>query len=255
MSPVGVVAVSDLHYDWRTYGVARRADAHKVLVASVNFAIAKKARLWCFLGDLCNPDSSAEVVAMLDLVFPQLARLEQAGVGEVLIPGNHDVFEDGSGRSTLTPFKAAGFTVVDEPYVGTITWGEDGLNLVFLPFVPSSHKYNPEEFLQQHHKSCYFRAASKAPHPTLVLSHLTDLPGIAGGEEAADMARGRAIRFPYRAVGAIPGRKVVLQGHVHRRQTFRPPGEDYDVHVVGAGARFAFGEERNGETGFTYVEV
>ncbi len=75
-----VVAVSDLHTDAVTYGVPRWPDVRRVLEESVEFAIARQADVWCFTGDLCDPEDGVEVLRALVILAEQLERLRAHGV-------------------------------------------------------------------------------------------------------------------------------------------------------------------------------
>jgi hypothetical protein len=74
----------------------------------------------------------------------------------------------------------------------------------------------------------------------IVATHL-QLAGITPGEETTDMRRGRDVPFPHQLCEPD---WLVLGGHYHERQTWRNE-RGVQVHIAGALARLAHGEERN----------
>lgn len=226
------LVTSDWHPDWVTFGVSRFSEVEDAVESTVVTAVEKKCTDYFFLGDLCDPDTGPVVFRCVDLAIRTAMYLAHAGIRSHWLVGNHDVIEDGSGTSTLTPLRALGktgmVTLYDRPTIETFEDVEAGevLSILALPFTPTSHTYDPmtpvKDFL-------------RAPGKGIVLSHLS-CPGIVPGEETNDMPRGRDVLLPLVEVLARPN-TVVWQGHYHRRQS-----HDNRLYIPGSLARLTFSE-------------
>jgi DNA repair exonuclease SbcCD nuclease subunit len=249
-----ILATGDWHADWSTYGVSRYGDVKKAVDETIHVALQERIDFYVFLGDLSNPEDGPAALRSVSLIMDASIRCTRVNKIEfVAISGNHDVIEDGSGDTVLSPIgMLPSVRLYESPtcqIFDHVLFERTTVRVIALPFTASSHGYDPEEFVD--------RAVQDDPREvdaTIVLSHLTGLQGVQPGEETTEMPRGREVRFPAEAIGRIPGRKVVLQGHFHRRQTWRPVGQDYDVHIIGSLARLTFGEEKN-DPGYTMVEI
>ncbi len=238
-----IVASSDWHADWITSGFPRFGDVRAAVQQVVERAC--KADVFCFLGDLADPDDAPRALRAAALAAYVDHQLRAFDVKGWWIPGNHDVFEDGSGESTLSPACSAGALVFSEPWA----FRGRGVNVVALPFAASSHGYDPEKFVDE------ARDKLDPAHPVVVLSHLTTGLGIAPGEEVTEMPRGREVTFPVDAVEELAEhhpRVVVLQGHYHRAQTLRV--KNFEVYVPGSLVRLTHGEEDHAPS-FLELEV
>ena len=233
-----MLVVSDLHLDAATMGVPRLPELERSLDQAVHHAADAKVDEFVFLGDLADPDiGSGALVRALDVLVRVVMKLRCAyGISSKLLVGNHDVIEDGSGDTTLSPLRGIeGVTVLDHP----TSWVKGDLFFVALPYTATSHGYDVRDFLAKH----------LTDQPTVVLSHLA-VEGIQPGEETKEMPRGREVLLP---LDMLENPKhLVLQGHYHKGQTFVSPG-GAQVHVVGSLARLTFGEEGN-EPGYLIVE-
>lgn len=256
-----VVAISDAHVDWITYGCPRIGDIENAMHRSVDVAIERKADLWVFNGDWCNGDSGPRVFACMGLAIEIAMRLSDEGIPNLWLPGNHDVIEDGSGETTLSVLRALNTSaslhhhthVLEQPrsfFVG-------GIWVHALPFTATSHPYDPEAYVRSIEAP---RGSDFAQRSHLVLSHLTRIEGVTPGEEETEMSRGRQIVLPRRAIGErffqLGARTpLILQGHIHKRQllasddALMPP-----VQIVGSAAQLTHGEEDH-DPGFLVVDL
>jgi DNA repair exonuclease SbcCD nuclease subunit len=240
-----VVVASDFHGDHVTHGVSRFDDVELAVSASVEAAIAMNADGYFFLGDLCDPDDPGAVIRCSTLAMRVACTLAGEGIPSIWIAGNHDVLEDGSGATTLSPLGAlvtlvnAGVwaPLAENPCL--IPFGD--YEVMALPFVPTDRSYDPEKEAA--------RMMQAATRPVIVLSHLT-VPGVQPGEETADLPRGRDVIYP---VEATKGAVLRLQGHYHRRQTV-DLGVGPPMHIPGSLVRLTFNEENN-EPGYLIVEL
>jgi DNA repair exonuclease SbcCD nuclease subunit len=173
--------------------------------------------------------------------------LGQNGIPNFWISGNHDVLEDGTGNTTLTPLAEAKLdktVVFEEPGALTVPnrgGVEGGFLFCALPFVARSRAYDPHAVVKG------FGERSRGTDTFhVVLGHL-QVEGALLGSETLDMPRGRDVRFPVEAVKLLP-RRFCLNGHYHKRQQV---GE---VFMPGSLERLSFGEEQN-QPGCAIVEV
>lgn len=243
-----IVFASDFHLDWRTHGIDRFADLEKAVMQTVDMAYEQEAAAYIFGGDLCDPDSGSRTFRCVELAIRVAMILQDAKIPSLWVAGNHDVIEDGSGQTTLTPLRAFdGFDeqlvyVAEEP--GVFDLGNGVPPILALPFAATSHTYDPAVVLRN-----WKQLLGK---PLVTVSHLSVL-GIAPGEETTEMPRGRDIVFPIEELQGVKN-VTCLQGHYHRQQTFNP-GEGYPlIHVAGSLVRLTFNEEGN-SPGFLIVEV
>lgn len=242
---VKLLATGDWHADWSAHGVDRFEEIERAAEETVDAAIAEKVDLYVFGGDLTDPDSGPRAFRAVELLQRCVLRLRASNIDSIVMAGNHDVFEDGSGDTTLSPLRALlpdpgqYLTVHERPGVREVG---DGLNALILPFTASSHTYDPVKVVGE--------AIARGARPHIVLSHLS-VPGIIPGEETKDMPRGRDVVFPF---AATSGARCRVQFHYHRRQQFDPRDGGPPILVPGSLARLTFGEEKS-EPGFIIVEI
>jgi hypothetical protein len=158
----------------------------------------------------------------------------------VWVAGNHDVIEDGSGDTVLTPLAALHHAepgVVQVAGAPTLIDWKGHRKIVCLPFAASSHAYDADRVVRE------LVGDRKDP---IVLGHLT-VPGLIPGEEAHELPRGRDVMFPLSAFDDKPN-ALLMNGHHHRRDT------EGRVKIPGTLARLTFGEDDN-EPGFLVLEV
>lgn len=226
-----VLVTADWHLDANTAGYDRFADVAKSIDAMVDAAIRSKVDLFLFLGDLCDPDASRAPRCVAKAINAW-RQLQQAGIASRWLVGNHDVIEDGSGTSTLTPLRAAGADVIEEPMTGTI----GGVQFVWLPYVPRVRNYDAAEFVA---------SVNLAPDlPVVVAGHLT-VPVLDPGSETHDMPRGRDLVFPVEQVVAKWPKAMLLNGHYHTACWMIGQQVGGGLCVPGSLERLTFGEQGN----------
>lgn len=263
-----VLITGDWHADWSTVGVPRYGDVAEAVAEAVGTAIGEVVDAFIFLGDLTDPDSGPAMFDAMELAGETARELHCAGIQSIWIAGNHDVVEDGTGRTTLRPALGplANLTqggdrtlhrrlvgghgdvhLVEQPQVIIVKTsdGEEGF-VVGLPFTATSHRYDPAEFVRN---PTGLHALVKKTSPVIIAGHLS-IDGAQIGDETTEMPRGRDVSFPVDAVAdfGLLARVACCNGHYHRRQFTR------GIHVPGSLARLTFGEV-NHEPGFLILEV
>lgn len=214
---------SDWHLDKFTSGLCRFEDVSRSVRAVVALVKAERCDGFVFMGDLADPGPAAHRCSAFAIEVA--SDLASAGIWSRWLVGNHDVVEDGSGSSTLSPLAAMGesrghflrvvngeerrdaIRVIDVWGGPCIEWLAEGVLAVALPHPARGAGYTPEE---------YVRGLSEIDGVALVFGHLT-VPGIERGSEVLDMPRGREVRYPIEAIRERWGdRAVMLNGHYHR---------------------------------------
>lgn len=237
-----LLVTGDWHGDAVTAGYRRAADVEAAVLRTVAYARDAKVDLYAFLGDLTDPDSGSATLRAVEIAMLAAERLNAYGVRNVWVAGNHDVVEDGSGRTTLGPLSRAAFpltTVFERP--GCF---ELHRRLVCaLPFAARSHAYDPPTTVRSFTNLDGVRDDADV---YVFLAHL-QVEGAKVGSETTDMPRGRDVAFPVEAVKEVPLRRC-FNGHYHTRQVI---GE---VTCPGSLQRLTFGEQNN-TPGFLVAEV
>ena len=248
-----ILVTADWHLDASTGGMRRLDDVKRAVVESVDYSIRNGVGVYLFLGDLMDPDCGSRAFACLEVAIRAALALASNGIESHWIAGNHDVIEDGSGRTTLTPmlpleeynrFKSRIY-VHESSRIVTMMSGSstDRATLLTLPYAPLARSYDPTAMVafieESKRETCL---------PLVIAGHMTEMPGIVPGSETKDMARGRGMAFPFDACEKLKQKHLMLNGHFHDRQTFK------DVHIPGSLERLTFGEERN-EPGWLVCEV
>jgi DNA repair exonuclease SbcCD nuclease subunit len=241
-----LLITSDWHADAKTLGHARYPDVEEAVRQTVRQAIDQKVDAYCFLGDLCDPDSGSAVFRSVELVIWAATHLARAGVTSIWLAGNHDVIEDGSGDTTLSPLRPIAredehVWLFEQP--GTATFDIHNVCVHALPYTATSHPYDPE-------KAAEPIWSQGGTH--VVLAHLS-VEGVQPGEETKEMPRGRDVTFPRGKFTQDRNGVYLFNGHYHRQQVHTMPGF-LPVHIPGAPARFTFGEQDN-VPGCLFVEV
>lgn len=243
-----IVACSDWHPDHTTHGVPRFQEVKEAAHRTVDRAIEEGARLYIFVGDLCDPDSGSVTFRCVELAIEVAGRLADKGIRSVWIAGNHDVIEDGSGDTTLSPLRAlATFSPLVHVYERPNFFRHDSfhhgaVNVICLPYAATSHAYDVEAAIAE--LAAMLPPGSK--NQTIVAAHL-NIAGVVPGEETTEMPRGREVWLPVEAAKRVA--RYVVNGHYHRKQKTKD-----GVWIPGSLARLTFGEEGN-EPSFLVLEV
>lgn len=245
-----LLITSDWHADARTLGHARFDDVDRAVRQTVDAAIKQKVDAYCFLGDLCDPDSGSSVFRSVELAISVALELSNTGIHNFWLAGNHDVIEDGSGDTTLSPLRPfaklrSHVHLFERPdrYCLQQQYGGPSILIHALPYTATSHPYDPAAQAEP-------IWAQGGTH--VVLAHLA-VEGVQPGEETTEMPRGREVVFPREKFTEDMNGVFLFNGHYHRQQTHGMPGYR-PVHIPGAPARFTFGEQDN-EPGYLLVEV
>lgn len=233
-----LLVTGDWHPDVITMGVMRFDEIAAAAEAMADDAIREQVDVFCFLGDLADPDSGALTFRSIDLAMRIAIKLAEHDIGSIWLAGNHDVMEDGSGTTTLTPMRALELTfahihVVEQPRVIEI----GSIAFVCLPFVCAAQAIDLDPFVTK---------VWPKTSPAVVLGHMTSIPGVSIGSETTDMPRGRGEAFPVQATTRAIAR---FNGHFHARQV-SPDG----IVMPGTPARLRFDEERH-NPGYVLAEV
>lgn len=238
---------TDWHGDRDTLGVSRTSEVRDAVKQSVAHAIEINADAYLFAGDLADPDSGGATFRAQEIAIEAAHELSDHGIRSIWIAGNHDVNEDGTGATCLSPLAAIERSrgckellyVAETPRV--VDLSED-LAVMCLPYVPISHGYSPSEYARG-----IFGSGERTDidQRIITLSHLM-IPGVVLGEETTEMPRGRDVAFPL----AETARAVVrINGHYHTRQTTAE-----GILIPGALCRFTFGDERS-EPGYLVIDL
>lgn len=231
MKPTHVYVTSDWHGDWLTDGQWRLKDLEQQTDALLD-AIERDEgamQIFVFLGDLSNPYSRHVHHAVAHGVRVA-CRLNQLGVPNYWLVGNHDIIEDDKVSHTLLELKAIEdqlTLVIDRP-----THSRFGANAeaIWLPYTSPRNNYSPAEFVSN---------VKGLGLKRLIFGHL-NIEGITAGSETTSMARGRDVFWPFDAIAnAGWGDALWFNGHYHEAQTFR------GIHIPGALLRLCHGEEQN----------
>jgi len=246
---VKLLVSSDYHPDYEMMGVSRYDEVTEALTQTANVAIREQVDWYICLGDVANPDSGNAWKAVA--FFGQLiVAMSKHGIRTAVIAGNHDVWTDGSGATTLTPLKMLEKVEHEGRQIAHIVERpknirlDDETALLCLPYTAPSHSYDVEEVTKS-----LWKANEKISIRTIVASHLM-VPGIHPGSETKDMPRGRNIQYP---VGVTKNTFMRLQGHYHKRQIFDLGDGGPKLRIPGSLCRLAFGEEDN-EPSFFLIE-
>jgi len=253
-----IVVCSDLHLDRYTAGLCRYEDVSRSVRAVVSLAKSEGCDGFVCLGDIANPGPLA--FRCCAFTIEMAGSLADEGIWNRWVDGNHDVVEDGSGSSTLSPLAAYGRTRghflkrrdgsdrVDAIRAIDVWEGpcsellDCGVLAVALPHPARGRGYIPSEVIEN--------SAFIAHDLAIIFGHLT-VPGIERGSEVLDMPRGREVRYPIEAIRERWGdRAVMLNGHYHRSYR-RAQGL---VIIPGSLERLTKSEARN-EPGCLILEV
>ncbi len=237
-----IVVISDPHADRDTLGVSRTSEVEEHTSQAVEYAIDAEADLFVCLGDIGDPDSGGASYRAMEIFIEAALRLARKKIPSIWIAGNHDVFEDGTGASMLSPLAA----IERVSTHGLIHVAErsrcvdiKGTTFFCLPYAPVSHAYDPVEAAHDAFTEATYKDR------IVVLGHLM-IAGVVPGEETTDMPRGRDVAFPIEET-----KKAVMRmnGHYHHRQTTAD-----GIIIPGSLCRFTFADEEH-EPGFLHIEI
>lgn len=242
-----LVTSGDWHPDFAMMGMSRFDEVERAVRQSVAVAIKEEARAYLFLGDLADPDSGGETFKAINLLADVALELKEEGIDFIAIAGNHDILEDATGATTLTPLRALEahddsirIHIEEHPQLVSL---DAKTAILCLPYTAPSHPYDPAQAVKE--------LWPEDPNvKVIVISHLM-LTGIHPGSETKDLPRGRDVMFPFKETAKAYMR---LQGHYHKRQTFDPGDGGPLIRIPGSLCRLTFGEETN-EPGFLIVDI
>lgn len=235
-----LVVSSDWHPDHVTHGVRRFAEVKEAAHRTVDRAIEERADAYVFAGDLCDPDTGSVVFRCVELAVEVATRLAARGIPSAWVAGNHDVIEDATGDTVLSPLRAlANMTDEIEVFERPGVFARAGAHVICLPFAATSHAYDVEATIAD-------LGQGLERDKTIVVAHL-NIAGVVPGEETTEMPRGREVWLPVEAAKRVA--RHVVSGHYHRRQRTKD-----GVWIIGSLARLTFGEEGN-EPSFLILEV
>lgn len=234
-----LVVVSDLHGDWVTLGVRRHDEVQKAFWQAVECALDERAVFLC-LGDIADPDTGGDTFRTIEMCIRGAMQLQRNGLRSIWIAGNHDVWEDGTGATSLSPIAGLDeaefglITVAEEPKVAWLH--EPSVAVLCLPFVPVSHAVDMAEAARTLWPRTLLGSAAPDAPKVIVASHLM-VPGVVPGEETKDMSRGRDVLYPFQETRLA---ELRLNGHYHKRQSFDPGDGGPPIVIPGSLARLHF---------------
>lgn len=230
-----ILLISDLHGDAITGGVKRVDDVFGWL-EDLDYSEFDGC---IFCGDLADPDG-VDVFACQERLKHFIESFENGNRAFYGISGNHDVVEDGRGSTIFGSMHSDFWTEPDVIYL-------DGCNIGLLPYTARAKAYDPgaqvAEWKQKGEKIGCF------------IGHL-NIEGYGPGSETTDMPRGREVFWPLKEIAAHYPDAICIGGHYHKGEEIRFDMAGQCVfnsrapafqmlHIVGAPARFTFGEEKH----------
>lgn len=234
-----LLVTGDWHGDVVTMGVPRFPEVHDAAHKTAQAAIDEGCDVFGMLGDLTDPDSGASSYQSTALALECAVHLMQHQIHSIWIAGNHDVFEDASGTTTLTPLRELeklGYVHVAESMRVVKIRDTHFFCFPFVAAMRGSKTVNED----------VAKLWPKKSSRVVVLGHATHIPGAILGSETTDMPRGRSVPFPVEATTSALAR---FNGHFHHRQK-SPDG----IIMPGSLARLRFDEERH-NPGYVLAEV
>lgn len=233
---------SDAHLDQSTAGLRRIDDLEGAFKRVLAYAIEREVSLVVFKGDLADPDCGSILVRVLDAALGIASDFAAHGIASRWVRGNHDVIEDGSGLSTLTPVgRIKGARVFDRPeheFFKDAPFRD--VEVLYLPYPSRASIYDPAQYMQGNPFS--------GTGARVVIGHCTSVRGAVAGSETNDLARGGNVEFPIEECKR-QNVTAMFNGHFHAQQT-TPDG----VHICGSLERLRFDEEHN-HPGILIAEV
>jgi DNA repair exonuclease SbcCD nuclease subunit len=247
---------SDWHGDKSTMGVPRYNDVARAVSQTVQTAHDERVDVYVCTGDIADPDDGPNALQNLELACATAAALASDGIASIWVPGNHDVIENGSGRSLLSPIAWINPSMVrlcDRPSMQLIGPRKEtksnrfyqGVYLIALPYVPLSAAYDPPSVVRE-----FARQLESRPHDRVIVATHLMFTGAQIGDETTEMPRGRDVEFPWEECDPS---WLILGGHYHRRQVVEGPG-GRRAHIAGSLARLTRGEANN-VPAFSLIEV
>lgn len=239
-----IVVVSDLHADKDTLGISRFSEVERALSKVTGFAVENSVDAVICLGDVSDPDTGGAAYRAMSMVIACALDLDSHGIPSIWIAGNHDVWEDGTGLSTLSPLATlaeehAFIHVAERPTFVDVGGVDDLIRVLCLPFTPVSHNYDPRAYARE------VFATLPPGLRVITAAHLT-IAGVVPGEETTEMPRGRDVTFPTEETS----RSVLrLNGHYHHRQTTAE-----GIIIPGSLCRFTFHDEVH-DPGFLLIDL
>lgn len=253
-----IVISSDWHLDATTAGVERLGDFRfylSELEAEMKCEL-NQPDYFFFLGDAFDPGQKLGPKYTALLVEASERLTDCTRKGSVWVAGNHDVIEENTGHTTLSPLAEwrrqitpdPNKWILEEPTAFELQADDDArLAVLALPYVARA-AYD-EEVLDAAFERAHFYKKNK--YEIIVLSHLT-VPGATLGSESKELARGRDVDFPFVRVADLEP-ILIAQGHYHEAQVVESHG--LEILIPGSPYPLTFGEARDENNGFTVVEL
>lgn len=250
-----ILLTGDWHADHKTFGVERFSEIEHAAHNMVSVAIEKQVDVFCFLGDLSDPDSGGLTIRSVNLARECMIDLNMACIPSIWISGNHDVLEDGSSLSNfdLLPSFEKAMVVSDGCSIitGLTDRNSEPIDLAVLacPFTASSRPYDAN-------KEVLNLATDTSLNNLLILGHFT-IPGIEPGEETTDVPRGRNVLMPFVSIRQLESKYsklLIANGHYHKQQIFKSKDCQSPILIPGSPVKLTFGESMNPH-GYIIVET
>ncbi len=103
-----LLITGDLHLDAVTAGNPRLHEVREAFGQVIARVRKERIDAVLFLGDLCNPDRGSRSLRAVTAGIEMFRTLvQQTGCAVVMVAGNHDVVQDGSGLTSLSPIRVA----------------------------------------------------------------------------------------------------------------------------------------------------
>ncbi len=265
-----ILHLSDIHLGTTTHGKinpqtginTRIEDFANSLKLCIDRAIADTADLVLFTGD-AFPDATPPPLVQ-QAFAEQFRRLADANIPTVLLVGNHDLFAQGQGGSSLTIYRSLAvpkLIVGDRLTTHHITTANGAIQVITLPWLTKSALLTRQDtaglsaedidslFLSRLSVVLEAEIRQLDPRiPTILMVHGMVDSATHGIERF--LSTGKGFYLPL-ALLARPAFSYVALGHVHRHQCLC---SDPPVVYAGSIERVDFGEEKEVK-GYCWIEI
>jgi exonuclease SbcD len=265
-----ILHLSDIHLGTTTHGKinprtsmnTRIEDCASALKLCIDRAIADGADLVLFTGD-AFPDATPPPLVQ-QAFAEQFRRLADADIPAVLLVGNHDLFAQGQGGSSLTIYRSLAvprLTVGDRLTTHHLTTKNGAIQVITLPWLTKSALLTRQEtaglnaeeidslFLNRLSLVLEAEIRQLDPHvPAILMAHAMVDTATCGIERF--LTTGKGFYLPLSLL-ARPAFSYVALGHVHRHQCLC---SDPPVVYAGSIERVDFSEEKEVK-GYCWIEI